>query len=127
MLQELQRGDREAFDEAKPHHMVGLYAFFHTRVYGVGPSELADLNTFRGATSAARKMLADEFDGGQLRMVRFMIWVWTREAGQEKQRDSKAKFRIGWRLQFASRYLLTDYRVILMRSRRAKAEEPGKP
>lgn len=113
------RGDREAFDDARAEHMVGLYALLHTRVYEVGPGELADAKVFLGARSAAGKMLRDEFGGRQLPMVEFIQWVWSRERQRERQRRGvDCQYRIGWRLQFQSRVLVTDYRVALAREGR---------
>ncbi len=113
------KGDLEAFDDAGPEVFVGLYAFLHSSVYGVGPGELSDTKTFLGARSAARKMLVDEFDGRQIRMVAFLQWVWTRERARMRTRAGAGEFRIGWRLQFASRTLVTDHRVSLAHRGRA--------
>jgi hypothetical protein len=108
----------EAWRDAKPQHLVGLYARLHLMVYDVLPFELEG-DAFMGAVSAARKMLSVEFDGDVLRMLEFMRWVWDRERFREGMRRRKAEdngFRLGWRLQFANRSLYTDWRTALVRA-----------
>jgi len=109
--------------EAKPRHLVGLYAKLHESVYGVLPIEV-DGVAFAGAVSAARTMLDREFEGDVLKMLGFMRWVWSRERWREADRRRRGgegrDYRVGWRLQFASRALFTDWRVALMREHRGR-------
>lgn len=107
------------YAKMRPLHLVALWARCHEQVYGAAPAELAG-PIWWAAASAAGKLVRDEFGGDITRAVEFMRWVWNRE----KAREAKARHdgddrvsRIGWRLLFAQRYLLTDYRISLARSR----------
>ena len=97
-------------------HFVALYEQLHTRIYGAPPAELEAVGFF-GAVSSADKMLRDEFEGDPQRMIDFMRWVWVRERESEKRRAANGTDgrRLTWRLQFAGRHVLTDYRVALAR------------
>ena len=92
----------------EPKHLVGLYVVLHENVYKVLPEELLG-DVWPGAVSAAKK-LADEL-GGLETAVEFLRWVWTRERARERKREPGDSFRIGWRLQFVSRALVTDWKV----------------
>lgn len=101
----------------RPIHLVALWARCHAQVYGAAPAELTR-DAWLPAKSAAEKLVREEFDGDVAAAVEFLRWTWTRE----KQREDRARrvgedrvSRIGWRLMFAQRYLLTDYRVDLAR------------
>jgi hypothetical protein len=108
------------WSNAAGRHLVALYAWLHREVYGVDAAELVTGDTYVAAVSAANRMLANEFGGKAERAVEFMRWTWKREARAEKkrreQRDEGGR-RITWRLQFAARHLLVDYRVDLVRGR----------
>lgn len=99
------------WSKATGRHFVALYALFHGHVYGVPPLEL-ESEAFHGATSAAARMLRDEFAGEPLRFMEFVRWTWRREREREKRRRAEGQDgrRIGWKLQFVLRHLLTDYR-----------------
>lgn len=101
--------------DAEPRHLVGLYAVLHESVYGVAPEELAG-DAFPGATSAARKLAAEL--GGAEAVVEFLRWTWSRERGREKKREPGEGFRIGWRLMFCARTLVTDWKIDLVRAGR---------
>lgn len=109
------RGNPKAFDSAGAPEFVGLYAMLHEAVYGVAPDELA--NDWTPAVKAARKMFEEEFDEDVRAFVAFIRWTWVREKKREKWRRENGRDanRIGWRLQFQSRAMLTDYKVALAR------------
>lgn len=105
---------------ARGRHLVALYAWLHREVYGVDVAELRDDRAMlTAAVAAANRMLERDFGGEAERGVDFLRWTWKREARAEKRRrDEHAEGRrITWRLQFAARHLLVDYRVDLVRGR----------
>lgn len=113
------RAEVEQFIEAgdyasmRPVHFVALWMRCHDKVYGVVPAEM-DAKAWRGATSAAEKLVRVEFGGDALAAVAFMRWVWKREKWREDKARAEGEMRvsrIGWRLQFVQRHLLTDYRL----------------
>jgi hypothetical protein len=110
-----EKGKRDVFDDADPRLIVGLYSALHEMVYGVAPDELA--RDWSPAVGAATRMLDHEFSGDAKLMVRYVRWTWTREKDREKWRaeHGAAGGRIGWRLQFQSLALLTDYKVAVAR------------
>jgi hypothetical protein len=111
---------REAGDwsTAEARHLVGLYALCHDHVYGVMPEELRA--AFPAAVASAAKLLREDFSGDVSRAVVFVRWVWARENARERRRTAgEGAFRIGWRLMFASRALLTDWKVDGQRAARA--------
>jgi hypothetical protein len=128
-------GMRRAIDRAKEMQeandwqgagaaeLVGLYAVLHEHVYGVAPEEVADV--WLAAVSAAKRMLERDFEGSVESMVDFLRWTWRRERNREKKRaaNGDGSFRIGWRLQFVARNLMTDYRVDAKRDARASGQE----
>ena len=107
----------DRYDTMKPVHLVALWARCHERVYGVVPAEMVG-DAWLAASSSAAKLVRDEFGGDFARAVEFLRWTWRREQGREiaarKRKDERVS-RIGWRLQLAQRYLLTDYRLDLAR------------
>lgn len=103
---------------AQPRHFVALYAWLHEQVYGVKPVELE--KEWAGAVSAARALLKNEFAEDPTRMMTFMQWVWALERIAEKKRDASNTFRIGWKWQFVSRALVSNYRVAMTRAGKAK-------
>lgn len=105
-----------AYNRMTASHFVALYALLHREVYGAEPLEL--LTAFAPARSAADKLVRDEFGNRIERMFEFMRWVWQRERASEKRRRQDGVVdgrRINWRLMFATRHLVTDYRVELAR------------
>ncbi len=106
-------------DGFRPKHLVALYARLHARVYGAEPQELADGKSFFAASSAAERLVRVEFAGTPDRALDFLRWTWRREADREKWRrqnpGGSGGGRIGWKLQFAGRALVTDYRVEMAR------------
>ncbi len=103
---------------AQPRHFVALYAWLHEQVYAVKPVELE--REWAGAVSAARALLKNEFAEDPTRMMAFMQWVWAREKIDEKKRDASNSFRVGWKYQFVSRALVSNYRVAMTRAGKAK-------
>ena len=99
---------------AKGRHLVALYAWLHNEIYGVGAEELGDRNALFAASNAAERMVRDAFGGDTKRAVQFIAWAWARERMREKA-GKVSSYRITWRFMFASRSLLTDYRVELVR------------
>ena len=109
---------QETWGRAEARHFVALYAVLHERVYGAAPAELRS-EAWWGAVSAAGKMLREEFGGEPARMLDFVRWTWRREQGREKKRgDEQEVRRVGWKLQFLTRHLLTDYRVANAQARK---------
>ena len=102
------------WDGASGRHLVALYAWLHEQIYGVAAAELLDGDAVLGAISSADKLLRAEFDGDAGRAVKFIAWCWSRERQRETSGRNEGR-RVTWRLQFASRCMLTDYRVELLR------------
>jgi hypothetical protein len=101
---------------AKGRHFVALFAWLHLMIYETEAIDLLDGKSMLAASSAADKMLRVDFDGEAKRMVEFVSWCWSRE--RESIKRNKGGRRLNWRLQFALRNLLVDYRVDLMRAGR---------
>lgn len=101
--------------KAEPSHLVALYAHAHEATYGVAPEELKQGSSYAGAVSAARKMVADAFDGKVADAIEFMRWVWQRERDLTKWKRAQQIpiKRIEWRKQFVFRDLVTDYRTAM--------------
>jgi hypothetical protein len=102
------------FDNAKTSHLVALYEWCHEQVYGVPPAELSQGETWKRAVFAASGMLKNQFNGDMKEVISFIQWTWRRERYREKMRRegrNDSVGRIGWRLQFVHRHLVTDYRV----------------
>lgn len=116
-LDALKKGQHHHLDRMGVKHLIALYARAHESVYGVPPLELEEGDKYAGATNAANRMLKKEFDDDVLKMAEFVRWVWSEERKKEKWRRSNGREtrRIGWRLQFVARNLVTDYRVHLAR------------
>lgn len=96
---------------AAPRHFVALYADLHEKVYETRAAEVGRKKDFLGACSAAGRLLREEFGGENRAFADYMRWVWRREREREKRRTNGDGRRITWQLMFASRALLTDYRV----------------
>ena len=97
--------------EAKPSHLVALYIRLHGWCYGAEPDEVKG-QMYSMAMIQAGKLTKEEFGGDVLDAVAFIRWVWQRAKRREAKRpDGQDVFRIGWRLMFARRDLVTDYRV----------------
>lgn len=105
--------DDGRYAEMKGRHFAALFVKLHTHVYGVRPLELEVGDAWFGAASAAERLLHGEFRSNAAAMIEFIRWVWKRERKVEKKRrdDGTSGRRIGWRLMFVQRHLLTDYRV----------------
>lgn len=105
----------EPADDFAPRHLVALYAKLHEQVYGAAPGELEEGASFLAASSSAEKLVRASFGGSTREAIEFLRWTWRRERNVVKRRreDGATGRRIGWRLQFASAALLTDYRVDL--------------
>jgi len=108
------------FATATASHLVALYEWCHEQVYGARPSELDAGDAWKLATFAAAKLTKDEFDGEFQRAIEFVRWTWQREKAREKARRegrNNSVGRVGWRLQFVTRHLVTDYRIDMARKR----------
>lgn len=92
---------------------VGLYIALHEAVYEVQPEELRG-EAMLGAISAAGKLMGELGGGG---VVRFLRWTWARERKRQKRDDLEPR-RIGWRLQFVHRGLLTDWKMMARKAGR---------
>ena len=107
---DLERMRREGdWRDARPIHIVALYAWLHAQIYKVEPLDLYKDDAVAGATSACAKLLRDEFGGDCKLLVEFVAWCWVRE----RQRLNGNGRRLTWHLQFASRALLVDHRVMM--------------
>lgn len=100
------------WDQAKPHHFVGLYVLLHSWCYGVEPAEVMGA-VGMAARSSVDKILRDEFGDDPHQFVHYVKWAWKREKGREKWRRQHGKEggRLTWRSLFQQRFVLTDYRV----------------
>ena len=107
--------DKGDWSEANASHFVGMYAVLFEYVYKVALDIKG--NDWRGACSAARAMLKNEFNEDNDHFIAYVRWVWSREDEREKWRreNNKSGQVIGWRLMFSSRNLLTEYKVHLAR------------
>lgn len=102
------------FDAAKASHLVALYEWCHEQVYGVLPAELTQGENWKMAVFAASKLVKSQFNESVKDAIGFIQWTWKRERYREKMRRegrSDSVGRIGWRLQFVHRHLVTDYFV----------------
>ena len=117
-IEHAKKGREHQWKEAEAKHMVAFYRMAHASVYGVVPQELEDGQTYLTALSAAKRMLKAEFGGNPQKMAEFIRWVWARERKSEKWRRSNGREtrRVGWRLQFVTRHLMTDYRTNLVKT-----------
>ncbi len=107
------------FSTATPTHLVALYEWCHEQIYGVLPAEL-NAKAWLMACGHARRLIDEEFKGDVAATIDFIRWTWKREAGREKARRAGTNpniGRIGWRLQFVTRFLVTDYRLDVARGR----------
>jgi hypothetical protein len=107
----LVKGD---FTGATPKHLAALYEWCHEQVYGVRPSEMATRVIWTRVVFAAAKMLKDDFAGDMGATIAFIRWTWQRERERERARRAgrdNSNFRIGWRIQFVTKHLVTDYRI----------------
>lgn len=102
------------WSEFKPLHLVLLWAKCHEKVYGVAPDVEMTGAKWKLAAVHAEKLVEHEFGGDVQEAIEFVRWSWLRERHREAmaKRNGQARVsRIGWRLQFAQRYLVTDYRI----------------
>lgn len=99
--------------EFSERHLVALYARLHEQIYGVAPEELGEGRAMLAASSSASKLVREAMRGSLVEAIEFLRWTWRRERFVEQKRRANGETgrRIGWRLQFASAGLLTDYRV----------------
>ena len=103
-----------ALKDLRPATLVGMYAAFHERVYGVAPAELREPNAMLAASSAAARMLR-AFGGDSAMAAELVRWTWARELRRKKSRDADGvptTFRLSWRIQFSAA-LETDFRVAM--------------
>lgn len=107
------------YSKATATHLVALYEWCHERIYGVRPTEIGTRAAWKQVAFAAGKIMREEFRGDPVAVVDFVRWTWRREKGREDARRAGRNTnigRVGWRLQFAMRYLVTDYRIDAARS-----------
>lgn len=102
----------EDWDSLAVAHLVAFYLIFHREVYGADAPDLVG-NAWRGACSAASKLVRDEFGGDKRQALEFLRWTWARERERERWRREHGRDgrRICWRQQFVWRSLLAEYRV----------------
>jgi hypothetical protein len=96
--------DSGVWTSARGVHLVALYSWLHTAVYGVEPAEL-DGKAWALASVMAQRFCAQHFEGDFAGCVEFMRWCWKREASREEWRRAhhNGGARIAWRLQFSAR------------------------
>jgi hypothetical protein len=107
------------YSKATATHLVALYEWCHEQIYGVRPAELSTRAAWKQVSFAASKLMKEQFKGDAVAVIDFIRWTWRREKGREDARRAGRNAhigRVGWRLQFAMRYLVTDYRVETVRS-----------
>lgn len=106
------------WEDATPRHYVAAYELMHELVYSVTPTEL-DSKMRLAAAGMAKAMLDRDFGGESAEMAEYLRWVWQREQEREKWRRANGQdgVRIGWRLMFNGKNLLTDFRVAKVRKR----------
>ena len=108
------------FQNVRASHLVALYEWCHEQVYGVAPAELEQGKTWQHAVFAAARLMREEFDGNGEAAVEFIRWTWQREQAREmaiRSNGLERVGRIGWRVQFVQRHVVTDYRLYLARRR----------
>lgn len=101
------------WDKAKPCHVVQLYIWCHTKVYGVPPIELDNGYEYLKACAQVSRLIKSQFDGQIKACIAFVRWTWQRESWVEKKRresNEVTTFRLGWNFQFGPK-LVTDYRL----------------
>ncbi len=77
--------------EDGPEMLVALFCWAHNEIYGVScVQEVA--RVFRGARSAAEKLIRVEFGGDSEKAVEYMRWVWKREREREQWRRKNTGF-----------------------------------
>lgn len=103
------------YTQVVPLTVVGLFILMHTWVYEVEPIELRDRKVMMFASSAVRRLIAD-FGGDIRETMEFVRWTWAREKKSFAKRETD--FRIGWRYQFCSKALITDYRIVVTKAAR---------
>jgi hypothetical protein len=108
------KAGRTDFSGTPPGAVVGLFVLLHAAVYGVEPEELIEGVAFGAAMSAVRRLIEIEFGGRIEYALDFVRWTWARERRQFPGRTSD--WRIGWRWQFCSKSLLTDYRIVMAKT-----------
>lgn len=103
------------FSSCEVPHVVALFAELHEWCYAVDAPLIG--KDFLGAQSAASKMLREEFDGEMFRLLDYVRWGWKREAERERWRveNGKSGGVLTWRQMFASRTMLTHYKIDLRR------------
>jgi hypothetical protein len=104
---------------AKGAVLVGLYAMCHRMVYGIIPSELFEVPTFRAAAKMAAKAMHELFGDDPAEVAAFVKWSWQVEKRKNEWAQTKSVDRkhLGWRAQFC-RSLETDYRIWQKQGRR---------
>ncbi len=99
------------WSSAEPAHLVSLWAWCYSAVYGI-PPELTSKERAHAHALAAR-LVRDEFSGSTRAAVAFLNWTWNREKGRERWRreNGKGGGSLDWRAQFGARWLLREFRV----------------
>lgn len=100
-LRRARRGADDAWKDATPAELVGLYVVMHQEVYDVAPEELEQ--DFLAARSSAERC-AKDLEGAE-RVAAMLFWKWAKE----KKRGSRES-RLGWRIMF-SKSMVTDFQV----------------
>jgi hypothetical protein len=104
----------------QPEHAVALYFRLHEKIYKVKPAELESGPAWLGATSAAKRMIANEFANNGVEMFDFILWVWQKERSTVewlRKEDKPSKRPITWYDQFVDRRKLTHYRQTMAEER----------
>jgi hypothetical protein len=102
-------------------HLVAIYDWLHSNIYGFEASELLDPAHYFPAVKLADKLISRHFNGDATAAVKFVSWCWAREKNRlEYSAETENKFRLTWKLQFGTNFLLSEYRFKMIRTRTRK-------
>lgn len=108
-----QRAAAQDWKGATSGMLVALYWVCHVKVYGTEPSELDSAATWTKAMKAAGSLVKVQFDGDVQVAIKFMRWLWTREASREQWRkaNNTGGRRITWIQNFCYVSFVSDWRT----------------
>lgn len=98
--------------------LVALFCWAHNEIYGVScTAEVA--RVFRGARSAADKLIRIEFQSDVEKAVEYMRWVWKREREREQWRRRNTGYGkvLTWRQVLMTGELVKEMRLDALRTK----------
>jgi hypothetical protein len=101
-----------------PVLLVALFCWAHNEIYGVSCTvEVA--RVFKGAQSAAEKLIRTEFEGSLEKAIEFMRWVWRREREREQWRRRNTGYGkvLTWRHVLMTGELVKEMRLDQLRTK----------